>query len=102
MGLSAAIQVLNLSTTGAMVELADLLSPGQGCVLALHRAGEGGVRLRAHVVWCALHSIQATSDGGEEVRYRSGLDFIDTPETVSAQIRQFLEEAEGAPPPGRG
>ena len=100
MGFSTAIHVMNLSTTGAMVELADQLSPGQPCVLSLRLPG-GEVQLRAHVVWCALHSIQNTPDGEEDVRHRSGLDFIDMPESVAVEIQRFLatvSRSVGKPP----
>ncbi len=88
-GLSCNLRVVDLSPAGARVEHAHDLSAGQPCVLDLRLDGVE-VHLRAHVAWCQLYSVGSDPDGGEEVRYRSGLEFTDLPAEVVAHLQQYL------------
>ncbi len=88
-GLSGNLRVVDLSASGARVEHAHDLSPGQPCVLDLRLDGVE-VHLRAHVAWCQLYSVGSDPDGAEEVRYRSGLEFADLPAGIVAHLQQYL------------
>ncbi len=83
------VRVLNLSPSGAMIEHTGRFPPGQPCTLAL-RLAEVDLRLRARVVWSRLYTVRTSPPGEEEVRFRSGLQFLDVPGSADAHIRHYL------------
>ena len=87
------IRVLDLSETGALIEHVEPLVLGAACLLAL-RLGGAELRLPARVVWSQVHSLTPTPRS-EEVRYRSGLEFIEIPAGAKAQIGRFLASLSG-------
>ncbi len=82
------LQVLDLSETGALIEHGEPLVLGAGCLLAL-RLGGVELRLQARVVWSHVHRLTPTPRG-EEIRYRSALEFIEVPAEARDQIGRFL------------
>ncbi len=88
------VRVLNLSPGGAMIEHAGRFSPGQTCVLTL-RLAEVDLHLRARIAWSRLYSVRTSPPGEEEVRFRSGLQFVDVPESAEGHIRHYLATLRG-------
>jgi hypothetical protein len=98
----ADLRVLDLSETGVLIEHGEPLVLGMACLLAL-RLGGVELRLQCRVVWSHMHRL-TPNPGGEETRYRSGLEFIEVPAGAQAQIERFLaflrdEEGGTAPLP---
>ena len=91
------VQLINLSPCGAMIEHSVPLSPGRMCFLCLRLLGVD-LRLRGQVVWSHVKGTRSAAQGDRQIRFRSGVDFSDLPETDEAHIRRFLCTL-GAPKP---
>ena len=89
----ALLQVLNISTNGLLVEHSMPFPPGAVCDVELGRSGRM-IRLRGQVARSALTSV---GKGPAAIRYRTGVQFLQTPETMFAVIPELL----GVPEPVR-
>jgi hypothetical protein len=91
------LRVLDLSETGALIEHGEPLVSGEACLLAL-RLGGAELRLRARVVWCDVDRLTPTPRG-DQISYRSGLEFTEVPAGAKGQLGRFLallsEESRG-------
>lgn len=83
------VQVVNLSEQGAMVEHAEQVAPGRKCILFVHLPGRD-LRLGSQVVWSHVSKVPRGSSGENGIRFRSGLQFPDLPESARAHIREYL------------
>ena len=91
------VRLIDLSITGARIEHGELLRPGSTCVFQLPPA-IGSVVLSARVVHSAVIGATPISDGDRQLRYQSGLAFVNaTPEQWAA-----LEEIVKRLTPGGG
>ncbi len=95
MGLVSDLRVINLSLSGALIQLGEPLSVGQPCTLVLFLSGME-LRLPGHVAWCALHSIVNTPDAEQETRYRAGLYFAGLPEGMQTCLKEYLALCDAA------
>jgi hypothetical protein len=92
------VRLLDLSTTGARIEVGDLLHKGASYALELPPA-LGALSLSARVVWSSLLGGKQTTEGEQHLIYQSGLVFVDlTPdqETALASIVQRLTNKDGS------
>ncbi len=89
LGLRGHARVIDLSPGGAMIEHLEPRSPGESCVLGLRLAGVD-LRLRTRIAWSQVHSAGKGPSGQAEIRFRSGLHFVDFPERVETHLRHYL------------
>ena len=92
---TSAAPVVNLSETGALVEVECVLRPGTVQMLRLPLPGSGELTLRCRVVRSFIHGFDRA---GEEsvVRYRAALEFVGLSDEERAAVRAQIEgEAEG-------
>ncbi len=89
LGLPSDVRLMDLSPAGAMIEHMDRLSPGGTCVLGV-RLGGVDLRLRTRIAWSRVHSAGKDPSGEGELRFRSGLQFLDFPERAETHIRHYL------------
>ncbi|HYB72517.1 MAG TPA: PilZ domain-containing protein [Candidatus Sulfotelmatobacter sp.] len=88
------VTVIDLSMSGAMIEHSDRLSPGRTCFLFLPLPGLD-LRLRAQLVWSQINKIDKVSQGGGNIRFRSGVHFPHLTEGEVARLRQYLTTVSG-------
>ena len=84
LGLTTEVRLVDVSPAGAQIEHANLLAPGQVCVLDVPSADEV-LHLRGRVVWCQLHHVTTDAEG-RSVRYHSGIHFAAPAETLPALL----------------
>jgi len=91
---TSAAPVVNLSETGALVEVECVLRPGTVQMLRLPRRGSGELTLRCRVVRSFIHGFD---DAGEEsvVRYRAALEFIGLSDEERAAVREECVQLKG-------
>ena len=86
--------VVNLSETGALVEVGGVLRPGTVQMLHLPVEGAGELTLRCRVVRSFIHGVDPAP--GEEkdekaVRYRAALEFMGLTDDERAALRTHLK-----------
>jgi hypothetical protein len=91
------VRLIDLSTTGARIEHGELLRPGSACAFQLPPA-IGPLVLTARVVHSAVIGAAPTPDGERQLRYQSGLAFVN----VTPEQRAALEEVVKRLTPGGG
>lgn len=67
--------VLNLSMGGALIEHVKTVRPGAILDLVLNLR-QREARVRCRVVWSTAHRAHVQPDGGEELIYRTGVEFL--------------------------
>jgi len=93
---SAIAPVIDLSETGALVEVRSVLRPGAVHTLRLPLPAGGELTLRAQVVRSFIHGFERSGTAEETpVRYRAALTFIDLTDHDRAAIRQHLARGNG-------
>lgn len=98
---TAVAPVIDLSETGALVEVRSVLRPGAVHTLRLPLASGGDLVLRARVVRSFIHGFERTGAADETpVRYRAALEFIDLTEHDRAALRQRMARGNGGGSPG--
>ena len=88
------VTVIDLSPTGAMIEHSDRLSPGRTCFLFLPLPNLD-LRLRAQLVWSQINKIDKVSQGGGNIRFRSGVHFPHLTEEEAGRLRHYLATVSG-------
>lgn len=88
---------MDLSITGARIEHGELLRPGSACAFQLPPA-IGALVLTVRVVHSAVIGATQSPDGERELRYQSGLAFVN----VTPEQRTTLEEVVKRLTPGGG
>ena len=78
--------VIDLSETGALIEVPCTLRPGTVYVLRLPLGTE--VVLRSRVVRSYVHGVKRVANGETAITYRSALEFVDLGEKERALIQQ--------------
>ncbi len=96
LGSSNSVQVINLSTAGAMIEQPGRLSPRDTCTLSLYLA-EVHLRLGAQVSWSQIYSHTRALPGQAQLRFRAGLTFSPLSEAAEIHIRQYLAAQKPTP-----
>ena len=88
--------VVNLSETGALVEVDCVLRPGTVQMLRLPLPGAGELTLRCRVVRSFIHGFDHASGEDSLVRYRAALEFVGLTDEERAALRAQVERAAGA------
>ncbi len=86
--------LINISVSGALIEHSDLVRPGPLSVLTFVVRGQE-VSLRCRVVRSAVLRSEVQADGEHELVYRTGLEFLDTPEDSLRLIDEFIDSLRG-------
>ena len=87
--------VVNLSETGALVEVDCVLRPGTVQMLRLPLPGARELILRCRVVRSFIHGFDRAAGEESLVRYRSALEFVGLTEEERAALRAQLEARTG-------
>ena len=87
--LTDAVRVVNLSSSGALIEHAERLAQGGTLILALE-LGELDLRLRARVVWSQRSQGQTQPPPGSTFAFRSGLHFVEIPRETESHLQYYL------------
>ena len=85
----ALLEALDISSLGLLVEHTTPFKPGLCCEVELCRSGQT-VRLRGEVVRSFAVSSGGNSAG---LRYRTALQFLETPHAIFALLPELAEEA---------
>jgi hypothetical protein len=83
------VQVIDLSLAGAMIEHAERFSPGETRLLLLWVPG-ADLCLRAQLIWSQMNSVHRGADGKGQLRFRSGVHFLDLSDAETAHLRRYL------------
>ena len=87
--------VINLSETGALVEVDCVLRPGTVQMMRMPLRGAGELTLRCRVVRSFIHGFDRAAGEESVVRYRSALEFVGLTEEERAALRAQLEAGAG-------
>ena len=87
--------VVNLSETGALVEVDCVLRPGTVQMLRLPLRGAGELTLRCRVVRSFIHGFDRAAGEESAVRYRAALEFIGLSDEERAALRAEVEGGAG-------
>ena len=88
--------VVNLSETGALVEVDCVLRPGTVQMLRLPLPGAGDLTLRCRVVRSFIHGFDHAPGEDGLVRYRAALEFVGLTDEERAALRAQVERAADA------
>ena len=90
--------VVNLSETGALVEVGGVLRPGTVQMLHLPLDGAGELTLRCRVVRSFIHGVDPEPGEEKAVRYRAALEFLGLTDDERAALRTHLSPRRPATP----
>ncbi len=88
---TAKIFIIDLSTSGALIEHGRFLKPGSELSLRL-LLGAHSLKMRASVVHCSVHDVQHLPGKAESTVYRVGLKFLNLEPLASQVIRDLIME----------
>jgi hypothetical protein len=88
--------VVNLSETGALVEVDCVLRPGTVQMLRLPLPGAGELTLRCRVVRSFIHGFDRAPGEESLVRYRAALEFVGLTDDERAALRAQVDRAADA------
>ena len=91
----SAAPVLNLSETGALLEVASVLRPGSIYVLRLPVGTESQLNLKVRVVRSYVHGFQHKRDGDSVVQYQAAVEFLDSTEVERRVLREQIGQLKG-------
>lgn len=86
---SLKVSIANLGLSGALIENSTLIHPGTTCVLTLALRGEK-VRVRCRVARSAIYRWEMWPAGERSCVYRTGLEWVDVPETAQRVIGGYI------------
>jgi hypothetical protein len=90
-----AAPVLDISETGALLEVPCSLRPG--AVYLLHLPIEGGpLTLQSRVVRSFVHGLTKKADGETVVQYRTAVEFLGLTDTARARLQVHIGSHGGA------
>ncbi|HUG55306.1 MAG TPA: PilZ domain-containing protein [Vicinamibacteria bacterium] len=87
--------VVNLSETGALVEIQCVLRPGTVQTLRLPLGDSGELTLRCRVVRSFIHGFDRADGAETAVRYRAALEFVGLSDEERAALRAHLAADQG-------
>ena len=89
---SAPVHLLDLSTTGALLEYHQILKPGEELILLLPLGGSRH-KIRCSVIHCEIHDVPRTPRSTlERAIYRLGVKFLDLPSPGRRAIQDLIKE----------
>ena len=86
--------VIDLSATGALVEVEEALRPGARCTVRIPLSANTMLRLGARVVRSTLVALGRKVAGGG-ARYQAAVEFVDVSDGDAKQLNAYLEGVEG-------
>jgi hypothetical protein len=92
---ASAAPVLNLSETGALLEVASVLRPGSLYMLRLPLGHGRQLNLKSRVVRSYVHGFQPKSGGESLVQYRAAVEFVDHSESDKKSLREEIGQLKG-------
>ena len=87
--------VIDLSVTGALVEVEEALRPGARCTVRIPLSAGTTLRLAARVVRSTLVAL-ARKGEGRAARYQAAVEFVDVSEGDAKQLTAYLDSVDGA------
>ena len=90
-----AAPIVNLSETGALVEVECVLRPGTVQMLRLPLRGSGELTVRCRVVRSFIYGFDRAAGEESVVRYRAALEFVGLSDEERAALRAQLEGGPG-------
>jgi ABC-type transporter Mla MlaB component len=88
--------VIDLSLTGALVEVEEALRPGARCTVRIPISDAQTLRLGARVVRSTLVALARKGEGGRAARYQAAVEFVDVSAEDSATLAAYLDTLDGA------
>ena len=88
--------VIDLSATGALVEVEEALRPGARCTVKIPLSADTMLRLGARVVRSTLVALARKGEGGRSARYQAAVEFVDVSEGDLKQLTAYLDSVDGA------
>jgi hypothetical protein len=88
--------VIDLSVTGALVEVEEALRPGARCTVRIPLAEGTMLHLGARVVRSTLVALARTGEGGRAARYQAAVEFVDVSDGEATQLNAYLDGLEGS------
>jgi hypothetical protein len=88
--------VIDLSVTGALVEVEEALRPGARCTVRIPIADAEPLPLGARVVRSTLVSLARRGEGARAARYQAAVEFVEVPDEVAARLSAYLDGLDGA------
>ena len=92
---ASAAPVLNLTETGALLEVASVLRPGSLYMLRLPLGHGRQLNLKSRVVRSYVHGFQPKSGGESLVQYRAAVEFVDHSESDKKSLREEIGQLKG-------
>jgi hypothetical protein len=84
-----AAPILDISETGALIEVPCSLRPGNVYLLHL-QLGDATLVLHSRVARCYVHGIERRGEGETRVRYRTAVQFMNLGDTERAALRDHI------------
>lgn len=88
---SSSAPILDLSETGALLEVSSVLRPGSIYAVRLPVGPDSVLSLRGRVVRSYVHGFRPQKGGETLVRYRAALEFVETTPQDRALLRGHLD-----------
>ena len=92
---ASAAPVLNLSESGALLEVSSVLRPGSLYMLRLPLGHGRQLNLKSRVVRSYVHGFQPKTGGESLVQYRAAIEFVDHTEADRKTLREEIGELKG-------
>ena len=83
--------VVDISETGALLEVTSALRPGTIYVLRLSFGADRQLTIRSRVIRTFVHSFQPKTGGESMVNYRAAVEFVDLPDADRALLRAHID-----------
>jgi hypothetical protein len=88
--------IVDLSVTGALVEVEEALRPGARCTVRIPVSDDDVLRLSARVVRSILVSLAQRGDGARLPRYQAAVEFVDVSEEDAVRLSAYVAAFNGA------
>lgn len=86
---SVAVRVVDLGSTGGVIEHPDCLTPGDTSVLCLRLAGVN-LRLRTRLRWGYVSKLAGSFEGLDGTRLRSRFEFLPLTQSAQVLLKRYL------------
>ena len=89
-----AAPILDLSATGALLEVSCALRPGSIYALRVQLSSDHHLNVRSRVVRSFIHGFEPSVGGEAMVKYRAAVEFVEISEAERAILKQHLGREE--------
>jgi PilZ domain len=87
----SAAPIVDISETGALIEVSASLRPGTVYVMRLSFGPELQLSIRSRVIRTFVHSFQSNEKGESVVAYRAAVEFIEMSEEDLQMLRSHID-----------